>query len=338
MVWDTVCGCHCTMCNCIWWVCSTYCMYVCFIEYTVLASVCVSHGRVGSWHIETEHIQPSTMCKLHCCQSGSPLWCCWSPTHPTSCEVAMNGHMHIMWLSRDDCSYYTRSASFNHTHTCTTLINCITHLRIINVLQKLLRTPACVAPTATTTIYAVYSVYWISLYWYVSDLLASLGADCTRELLLRVVGWTGDAITVGLHVVEESTVNVASAPRDGLSIFVHTLKCVPVVSVNLCHDVATVLQSPHWGTVIPRWYKKDLWPASHTADCAENIVVVNIGRRRCFIYCVLWPMQWAIALHSWLISTIFGHQWQTVCWIHLSFDCVDSLLQSPRRPVLSLAH
>ena len=79
----------------------------------------------------------------------------------------------------------------------------------------------------------------------VSDLLASLGADCTRELLLRVVGWTGDAVTVSLHVVEESTINVASAPGDGLGIFVHTLKCVPVVSVMLCHEVAAVLQSPH---------------------------------------------------------------------------------------------
>ena len=26
----------------------TFCMYICLIEYTVLASVCVSHGRVGS--------------------------------------------------------------------------------------------------------------------------------------------------------------------------------------------------------------------------------------------------------------------------------------------------
>ena len=75
-------------------------------------------------------------------------------------------------------------------------------------------------------------------------MLTSLGADCTRELLLRVVGWTGDAVTVGLHDVEEGTVNITSASRDGLSIFVDTFKCVPVVVVKLSHEVATVLQSP----------------------------------------------------------------------------------------------
>ena len=76
-------------------------------------------------------------------------------------------------------------------------------------------------------------------------MLTSLGADCTRELLLRVVGWTGDAVTIGLNVVEEGTVNIASASRDGLNIFVYTFKGVPVVVVMLSHEVAAVLQSPH---------------------------------------------------------------------------------------------
>ena len=76
-------------------------------------------------------------------------------------------------------------------------------------------------------------------------MLTSLGADCTRELLLRVVGWTGDAATVGLHGVEEGTINITSAPRDGLSTFVYTFECVPVVGVSICHEVAAVLQSPH---------------------------------------------------------------------------------------------
>ena len=77
-----------------------------------------------------------------------------------------------------------------------------------------------------------------------SDLLTSLGADCTRELLLSVVGWTGDAVTVGLNVVEESAINVTCAPRDGLGIFVYTFKGVPVVVVTLSHEVAAILQSP----------------------------------------------------------------------------------------------
>ena len=76
-------------------------------------------------------------------------------------------------------------------------------------------------------------------------MLTSLGADCTRELLLWVVGWTRDAVTVGLNDVEEGTVNSATAPRDGLGIFVYTFKCVPVVSITLSHEVAAVFQSPH---------------------------------------------------------------------------------------------
>ena len=82
MVWDAVCGCHCTLCHCIWWVCSTFCMYICLIEYTVLASVCVSHGRVGSWRIVTAHIQPSTVCN---CIAASLVVLCDAvavlPTH-----------------------------------------------------------------------------------------------------------------------------------------------------------------------------------------------------------------------------------------------------------------
>ena len=79
-----------------------------------------------------------------------------------------------------------------------------------------------------------------------SDLLTSLGADCTRELLLRIVRWTGDASTGSLNVKEESTIIIiATAPRDGLSIFVYTFNCGSVVGVILSHEVAAVLQSPH---------------------------------------------------------------------------------------------
>ena len=38
---------------------------------------------------------------------------------------------------------------------------------------------------------------------------------------------------------------------------------------------------------------------------------MNIGKRRGCADFILCSMQWAVPLHSWLISTIFGLQWQT---------------------------
>ena len=57
----------------------------------------------------------------------------------------------------------------------------------------------------------------------------SLGAHGTRQLLLRVVGRTGETVTGGLHMVEQSTISASCTPWDALWILVDTLNGVSIV-------------------------------------------------------------------------------------------------------------
>ena len=77
-----------------------------------------------------------------------------------------------------------------------------------------------------------------------SAVILSFINNGTCQLLLRVVGWTGETIAGGLRMVEQSTFSTSCTPWDALWILVDTLKTIPVVSVVFCHQVSTVFQCP----------------------------------------------------------------------------------------------
>ena len=113
-----------------------------------------------------------------------------------------------------------------------------------------------------------------------SAVILSFINNGTRQLLLRVVGWTGATIAGGLRMVEESTFSTSCTPWDALWILVDTLKTVPVVSVVFCHQVSTVLQCPPRRAVIPRWYNVDHRSSANTANGTWNVVLMYTWKGR----------------------------------------------------------
>ena len=108
----------------------------------------------------------------------------------------------------------------------------------------------------------------------------SLGAHDTRQLLLSVVGRTGETITGGLHMEEQSTVSVDCTPWDALWILVHTLKSVPVEGAVFCHQVSLVLECPTRRAVILRWYNVDHRSSADVADGTRDVVLMYICQGR----------------------------------------------------------
>ena len=88
-------------------------------------------------------------------------------------------------------------------------------------------------------------------------MLCSKGTHYTVQFFLRVVGRALHAVTVGLHMVKQGTIDVCVTARNGLLTPVNTFKCRAMMGTVFCHKVTVILSGPGGWTGGPRWDHQD---------------------------------------------------------------------------------
>ena len=81
-------------------------------------------------------------------------------------------------------------------------------------------------------------------------------------------------------MVEHGTICVACTIRQGLLVFIHTLKHGAMVTPVFCHEVSIVLPGPGGRAAGPGWDHNYSGSSGHIAHSTRHIVVVCALQRK----------------------------------------------------------